>query len=504
MVFDHQAHLLPGLPPYIGGRMADACYDAGSGLYAVFNDGKPFAYPADGPWFKGILAQMPYMEHCGFTLSAPVNAEEFSLTCSNGRSSYTATLQDGLFALIQTQRAFAKLDDPALLRAVTDTDKTAFAAYLDRLAAEGWRTVWQNQMEENFFLALTKEDRRIYASFYGREGIARFVQDDLGTPIEDFGGGEAIPGETVQVCQFGLYYSHMIPGRCSDCGMLYIVKLPDNSLFLVDGGMLEQATEAATAEVMRVMRHMSKVAEVEKIRIAGWFCTHAHDDHSDLFCKLLRKYHDQLDVERIIFNFPASGVWGTLPINADILRERLHLYCPGAKYLKCHTGQSWELAGVRFEVLQTHEDGVTITGQETISFPSGGTDFNDSSTVLKITFDGASFLILGDINNASESLLLRHFSVNTLHATMMQAAHHMINNLPELYPVIAPEIALVPRAVFVATDTNTHYTTLLKTIPAQNVYFASCATDVFEARNGHFKLVERFPIEGYLYDGSQI
>lgn len=68
-----------------------------------------------------------------------------------------------------------------------------------------------------------------------RGSAARFAEDNLSAPIETFGGGEAVPGGTVEVCQFGLYYSYMRLGRSCDCGMLYIIKLPDNSLFLVDG-----------------------------------------------------------------------------------------------------------------------------------------------------------------------------------------------------------------------------------------------------------------------------
>ena len=40
-------------------------------------------------------------------------------------------------------------------------------------------------------------------------------------------------------------YTHLKRGLGIDCGMLYIVRLPDRSLFLVDGGEMEQATEAA-------------------------------------------------------------------------------------------------------------------------------------------------------------------------------------------------------------------------------------------------------------------
>lgn len=120
---------------------------------------------------------------------------------------------------------------------------------LPALERYGYTPVWRNQIEDNPFLTLSSGTHRIYAAFYPREWVARFVQDDLSAPLEAVGSEEAADG-SLQLCQFGLYYSYMRPGCCADCGMLYIVKLPDQSLFLVDGGETEQATDAAAAETI--------------------------------------------------------------------------------------------------------------------------------------------------------------------------------------------------------------------------------------------------------------
>lgn len=55
------------------------------------------------------------------------------------------------------------------------------------------------------------------------------------------------------------------------------------------------------------------------------------------------KYHGEMDVERLIFNFPACSSWLLAP-QVSILKERLHRCCPNARYLKCHTGQQFTLA----------------------------------------------------------------------------------------------------------------------------------------------------------------
>ncbi len=502
MCFDPTKELLPGLPAYEGGRMSDDAYDTGLGRYGRYNDGKPMVHTIQGTVPNWLLTPMPAMECCGYAASGSYQGETFPpVTFSNGETSFVVERTPETFTILQTASAYPDdLESPSLLRAVTETDGERFQAYLAKLNALGYATLWRNQMEDNLFLAMSDGAHRIYASFYPREGVARFVQDDVSTPIEAFGNDVTADG-TFQVCQFGLYYSYMRSGRSADCGMLYIVKLPDNSLFLVDGGEMEQATEAATEEILRIMRKMTGAEPGQKMRIAAWFCTHFHDDHTDMFCKLLRKYSEELDVERVIFNFPANSAWVMMP-QMFMLKERLHKYCPNAKFLKCHTGQTFHLAGVKFEILQTHEDYIRLTGKEA-SYPNLR-DPNDTSTVMKLSYQGATFLLTGDINQISCDQMLGHFSGETLRATAVQVAHHLINNLPQLYPVVDPEIALVPQSVRCAISTDREYSTLTQTVPAQNIYFASCATDVFEAQDGHFKLIARFPIEGYLYDGSPI
>lgn len=502
MPLDHSQELLPGLPAYAGGRISDDLYDAGVGRYGWFMDGKPLIYPFEGQMPDWLACLPEVLEGCGYAPSGPYRAEAFGpVTFSGESAAYVAELKNKTFSLTQIRGAYpADQEPPCLMRAVTETGAAHFQRYVEELCRAGFRVAWENKLGNNQFYGLDNRERRIYAAFYPGEGAARFVQDTLSAPIEAFGGGRALPGGTVEVCQFGLYYSYMRVGRSCDCGMLYIIKLPDNSLFLVDGGEREQATEAACAAILQLMRQMSGTRPGQRIRVAGWFCTHAHNDHVELFSKLLRKFHDELDVERLIFNFPSSSHWIITP-QVSILKERLYRYYPKASYLKCHTGQSFTLAGVRFEILLTHEDHITRTGRE--AWQPLLREFNDTSSVLKISYDGASFLVLGDMDQPSSRRLLCHFDRETLHCTAVQAAHHLINTLPELYAALAPDLALVPASVRFAMDTRPEYRALCQAVPPQNCYFAGAVTDVFRMAGGRFQLVNRYPIEGYLYDGSE-
>ena len=129
-------------------------------------------------------------------------------------------------------------------------------------------------------------------------------------------------------------------------------------------------------------------------------------------------------------------------------------------YLKPHAGQTFTLAGVEFQFLQTHEDSIAQAGNESI----GG--FNDTSTILKISHDGVSFLILGDINQSAERILLSHYSAETLHATVVQPAHHLYNLLNQLYSVVAPTVALAPVHAQRRWDCTEKYAALARAVPA--------------------------------------
>ena len=92
--------------------------------------------------------------------------------------------------------------------------------------------------------------------------------------------------------------------------MLYVLRLRDNSVIIIDGGEIEQATEEACDEFMRRLEDLTNTEKGGKIRVAAWICTHNHDDHMDVFTKLLKREKDILCVERVMFNFPFKNAFG--------------------------------------------------------------------------------------------------------------------------------------------------------------------------------------------------
>ncbi len=496
--FDLASQLLPGLPPFEGGRMADSIYDAGRGRFARYNDNEPISFEMNiSP--KDITKALAYFQLAGCEIQIRENTDSYThlLIAYEGASYEIIKKQNHIRILPGHANAALPQEDPCLERAVTQTNAQAFEAYLCQLEKLGYTRIFENRLENNLFAQLKKDGSLLCASYMGNTHVARFVTDSVSVPITAMSGGEALPGEKAQLCQFGLFYDRMVPGTSANCGMLYILKLPDRSLFLIDGGEYEQATDAAVNEVLRIMRNLSGTASGGKIPVAGWFCTHAHDDHMDLMAKLIRFHHDEIDLKRIIFNFPAFSQYPLMP-STYIMLARLNRYYPDALYLKPHAGQAFCVAGTRFLFLQTHEDSICALGNEKSN------DFNDTSTVLKIFFDDVSFMVLGDINENAERVLVSHYGPETLHATAVQTAHHLINLLPYVYPAIAPAIALVPGHIKKAEPSNEKYLELLKSVPKENVFFASSGSGIWTAQNEKLALTKLYPVVGSFFDQSAI
>ena len=481
-----------GLPLYDGGIRDEFVYDAGRGLHEEPLDGEAGGLPMlwDVPYLEERMA--PFSLYEGFTiekLREDENGAAYKLT--DGPRSYVFE-KKGEDGFLTPDPANPKpTEEPVLVHTVRETSEAEFEAYLDKLAIAGW-----SGKPDGKGVSFYKNGRHLYAYYLPRTKTARIVEDDISCRADGF-GYDCASTQKVKLIQFSLKYGKMIRCVTADCGMLYLFILPDNSVFFVDGGEKEQATDAAIAELMDVLRFYTKTPAWEKIRIAAWYCTHAHDDHMDGFVKLLRLHHDEIALERVIFNF--TGMWRFPWVNQrHILCHRISQYFPDAKYMKIHTGQSFSLAGVRFDCLLTHED--------TLNSPAGRecNDFNEGSTVLKLSFDGTRFLLLGDINKLAAKLLMENYDREELIGSGVQAAHHLINLLPELYRFLMPCPVLVPGESTRADPEDPRYTALTDVTDKEKIYFASEETLVFEAVDGKLEVIDRRPQVGGAYDGSKV
>lgn len=503
--FDLTKELLPGLPAYDGGRMSDGIYNAGDGLYdtrVIEGDPNEIPFLCDGAEMTDaeFNAALTSLDRAGINYHYQYAKGGIGLRIRHQRRMINVQYCGGIVHTQIVDDYVPSVRTPVYVRAVTETDEAAFLAYLAAVRTVGYQTVFEHEIEGNLIAELTGNGHLLHAVYTPGDSTARFCCDAVSEGIDTFGyQTEPKPGKT-EIYQFGLYYTVMRVGFTCDCGMCYLIKLSDNALFFVDGGHYSQATEEATEALWTLMHEITGTPMGGVIRIAGFFCTHAHSDHMDMFSRLLRLHHEEIKLERVMFNFVADEV-SPICTESFLLIHRIRKYYPEVRFRKLHMGDMFTLADARFEVLQTHEDSIGAAGNEIIGA------FNDTSTVLKVTFDGRSFLILGDIDNGAEDVLLRHYTAATLHTDIVQCAHHVFNKLERLYDVIDADWALVPQGERVRTNHDApKYEVIARTVPYDNFLFSNQFTDGLRvnAETGEVEHHYHVPQIGGVYDGAAL
>ncbi len=229
----------------------------------------------------------------------------------------------------------------------------------------------------------------------------------------------------------------------SNSGSMFIVKMPDNSLFVVDGGTYYQMSDRACEQLYAFMRSITGVPEDEKIIINTWFISHLHFDHCAGFPRFLHKYNTEVELLNIMYNFDIEGA------SQKYVRRVARLF-PNAKYYKQHTGETFDIAGVKFDVLYTVEDRYKPNSSNKLILNDASclgnyTEENNGSTVLRMTFDGKTMLLTGDLEKA-DAVLMARYPAADLKSDLLQIPHHAFDNHTTLVKTVAPAISFINQA----------------------------------------------------------
>ena len=366
----------------------------------------------------------------------------------------------------------------SMMQVVRRTTLADSVAYGEKLRSLGYTQTYSHQIENNFYYEFKSPMNSVYYYFNGNTGETRVIDECSSTgSLQTFSYTNSntsylADGTPVQptVYQFSYPYrddEHVGKNNYGSNGMLYAVSLSDGGLIVIDGGNRWQASEQNVTEFFNFLHSISGTPEEEDLRIALWYGTHAHGDHNAFFYKLLRRYSDRIQLERTVFNFPADS---EILKNAYSTRIRsiVATRYPSMQYLKARSGFSFRLQDAFCEVLYAHEDMVAAK-------PGGRTtdDLNESCCVLKMTIGNSVFLFPGDALRLTASVLLKNFSSQTLHADVVQASHHLLVHLPDLYDVVAPTYVMCPASRLRASTTPYEaYLYFVHKMPEDRLYFA--------------------------------
>ena len=405
-----------------------------------------------------------------------------------------------------------RYENDSLMLLISKTNEAEFRAYCALIESSGSKPVYTHAQDGNLYAQYPSGDAFIYLYYTASVGEVRIVYDPHSdcSPA-DFGyAREKQDGETTIVYQYGVpmnaagvNISKNDEGKI-DCGMMYVIKLADNSVIIIDGGGYQQFDTAQIDGFMKFLRNITGTREGEKVRIAAWFITHMHSDHAAGFCLFVKKYHESLDFDRIFFNLPSVNLEDSLMratrSNYGKLLGYISSYMDDVTFIKIHTGQSFSLGEVKINVMYTHEDIVNAWKANT----KIAGDFNNSSSVIKLEFDGKSFMVLGDINQPAMNIIIKNNAKETLKSDIVQLAHHVINDVSALYDVIQAPVALIPQSPKGCTRNETRlaaYQAAMRYVEDDMYFYASEETAGIAVVDGKIAKVYSEEVHGGAYSG---
>lgn len=260
------------------------------------------------------------------------------------------------------------------------------------------------------------------------ESKIRIIADEI---IPDYPVSKELSGKVgTSLYQFEVDHSLI------DCGMCYIVRCDDNSVFVIDS-----AHYYSVNDDVRIIEFIKKITGEEKPIVSGWFLSHAHEDHIGIFNRILAYHSNELIIERVYYNFPSpnhrDAPWEIPFFNSmcetrQLLSERTEI-----KQIKLHTGMRFSVRNLEFTVLCTHED----------VHPASTLDFNNTSTVIMMSAVGSKILFPGDASAESDKILLGRYN-EALSCDIIQISHHGHSGTsPEFYRRANAACALFPVTV---------------------------------------------------------
>ena len=209
-------------------------------------------------------------------------------------------------------------------------------------------------------------------------------------------------------------------------GMCFAFKLSDGRFIMVDGGEWEDKDTNAS-DVKRLYKWLKDNSENGEIVIAAWFLTHHHSDHVNVAWKFEEMYGKEVTIQRFMYSFPSMDYALTAP-DSDVNKPYYDKVFPRTmtmlKKYECvvpRTGMIYQIGDATMEVLYTHDD----------FYPNPLSDYNNSSTAVKITLGGKTFLIAGDLEEPGQEIVC-HQMGTILDCDYVQSTHHSWNGL-ELY-----------------------------------------------------------------------
>lgn len=305
----------------------------------------------------------------------------------------------------------------------------SFCEYSQKLCNGSFELVNENEIENNYFKFFKSDSLSVSLGYYGCDSAVRLVVDtNINFP-------QFVPCEIYDKKAQTTLWQFEVDHRLIDCGMCYIVRTNTGAFFIIDSAHTYSVNDCE--RIHTFLRE--RTPNGEKIHIAGWFFSHGHEDHIAQFINYIGYYMTDTVIDGFYYNFidmnhRDGGEWMQSHAGyINMFNERIRKH-PEIPVYRLHTGQTFYIDNLKFDVLCSHED----------VFPNDNSNYNDSSVVLMMTAEGSKFMIPGDAGH-EESYILEARYPKYLKADIVQQAHHgHFGTTDNFYRLVDADVALFP------------------------------------------------------------
>lgn len=364
-----------------------------------------------------------------------------------------------------------------------DVKKEEYLTQLEEIKNSGFTFVYETNIEGNVTYVFAGDEGLVLSSFYPCDNTVRTVLETNKNLPE-----HKMRENLVESCKTTLWQFE-VDHSLIDCGMCYIIRTCDGSFFIVDSAHTYSCRD--DERIHSFLRE--RTPKGEKIRIAGWFFSHGHDDHIAQFTNFLKYCSSDVEIEGLYFNFPTyehrdAHEWmGAGEGYVKQFREAIEKRSDIPVYT-LHSGECFYVRNLKFDVLCSHED----------VFPASNLNYNDSSVVLMMTAEGTKVCFPGDAGHEESYILENRYKNGYLECEIMQSAHHAhFGTTPQFYKMTNSEVALVPSTqIMYDGDLPRYEATRVMTDIAKYLFIASNGTVGIDLpyKSGEFTL---FPDETF-------